>query len=192
MERFFFLDDADKRLVGRRRNDHLRLGFAVQLVTVRYLGTFLADPLDVPTAVIEFLAEQLEIADPSCVEGLHRTPDEPLPAHVGDPHRARSAGVRRGRSGLEAWMDARAWTTGDGPKTIFDAAVAWLRERRVLLPGVTTLARLVARVRDAATQRLWDTLAALLTPDQRRLLELLLEIPEGGGSPIWTDCVTGR
>ncbi|WUV16970.1 DUF4158 domain-containing protein [Streptomyces sp. NBC_01485] len=33
------------------------------------------------------------------------------------------------------WLDARAWTTREGPKAIFDAAVGWLRERRVLLPG---------------------------------------------------------
>lgn len=42
-------------------------------------------------------------------------------------------------------MDARAWTTGDGPKAIFLDAVRWLRERDVLLPGVTTLTRLVAQ-----------------------------------------------
>ena len=49
-------------------------------------------------------------------------------------------------------MDVRAWTTGDGPKAIFNDAVVWLLERGVLLPGVTTLARLVAQVRDEATQ----------------------------------------
>jgi len=38
-------------------------------VTVRSLGTFLTDPLDVPTAVLNFVAEQLAIADPSCVKG---------------------------------------------------------------------------------------------------------------------------
>jgi hypothetical protein len=79
--------------------------------------------------------------------------------------------------GLLVWVDARAWTTGDGPKAIFNDAVGRLFERGVLLPGVRTLARLVGRVRDEATQRLWDTLAGLLSPGQCRQLERLLTVP---------------
>ena len=60
LERFFFLDDADHALVRRHRGQHNRLGFSLQLGTVRYLGTFLPDPLEVPTEVVDFLASQLE------------------------------------------------------------------------------------------------------------------------------------
>ena len=39
------------------------------------------------------------------------------------------------------WVAARSWTSGDGPRAIFVDGLVWLRERKVLLPGVTMLAR---------------------------------------------------
>jgi TnpA family transposase len=72
LERFILLDDADQLLVDRRRGGHNRLGFALQLTTVRYLGAFLEDPLDVPWAVVEYLAEQVGVLDPSIVKSYTR------------------------------------------------------------------------------------------------------------------------
>jgi Domain of unknown function (DUF4158) len=36
-EQFFYLDDVDRELVEAHRGEHSRLGFAVQLGTVRFL-----------------------------------------------------------------------------------------------------------------------------------------------------------
>ncbi len=179
LERVFFLDDVDRTLVAMRRGDHNRLGFSLLLTTARYVGTFLADPLDVPTVVVDYLADQLGIADPSCAKQYM----ERRSTRFEHAEEIKTAyGLRDFASAeaeLVAWVDARAWTTRDGPKAIFTDATVWLREHGVLLPGVSTLTRLVAQVRDAATARLWDTLSALATQEQRRTLGLLLVVPAG-------------
>ena len=144
MERFFFLDDADRRLVDRRRGDRNRVGFALQLGTVRFLGTFLADPTDVPTAVVDYVAGQVGASDASCLKGYlsRRATRFEHTAEIVAAYGYR--GFADVEAELERWVDDRAWTTGEGPAALFDGAVVWLRERRVLLPGVSRLARPVA------------------------------------------------
>ncbi|MEV6940839.1 Tn3 family transposase [Streptomyces sp. NPDC051172] len=179
LERFFFLDDADRELIEGKRRSHNRLGFAAQLTTARYLGVFLDDPTDVPPEVVDYLAEQLGIADTSALKAYGERENTRL-AHVRELRKVLEyTEFAEAEAELRVWVDARAWTTGEGPKALFDAAVGWLRERRVLLPGVTTLARLVASVREAANQRLWDSLYGLLSIGQRAVLDSLLTVPPG-------------
>jgi len=179
LDRVFFLDDEDRALVDRRRGTHMRVGFALQLVTVRWLGTFLEEPRDVPGAVLDFVAGQLGVPDPSQVKRY----TERTKTRFDHQWEIRRVYGLREFTEVEAeltdWVTARAWTSGDGPKAIFLDGMAWLRDRKVLLPGVTTLARLVARVRDDTTSRLWEQLQGLLTPAQRYVLDQLLEVPPG-------------
>ncbi|MFF4648283.1 Tn3 family transposase [Streptomyces sp. NPDC001389] len=177
LERFFFLDDADRKLIESKRRAHNRLGYAAQLTTARYLGVFLDDPTGVPAEVVDYLAEQLDIGDPSVLKVYGEWENTRL-EHVRELRQVLEyREFAEAEAELRSWVDARAWTTGEGPKALFDAAASWLRERRVLLPGVTTLTRLVASVREAANQRLWDTLYGLLNAGQRAVLDSLLTVP---------------
>jgi TnpA family transposase len=181
LDRYFHLTDTDLTKISRLRWDHTRLGFALQLSTVRFLGTFLADPTEVPSVVVVTLAQRLNIADVRCLE---RYSD-------GKVRRNHMAEIRRAYGYREftdpiahwrllRWLYALCWTGTDRPSTLFDHATAWLVAQKVLLPGASLLERVVAKVRSRANSRLWRLLAAGITADQQQRLEALLLVPEGG------------
>lgn len=55
LDKYFYLDDRDRNLIESCRRNYNKLGYALQLTAVRFLGTFLANPLDVPSEVINYL-----------------------------------------------------------------------------------------------------------------------------------------
>ena len=79
---------------------------------------------------------------------------------------------------LRAFLAACVWALEEGPRALFDRAVLWLVEHRVLLPRITVLARLVAEVRSVEHERLHRLLADAPPPEQRRRLEELLVVPD--------------
>lgn len=69
-----------------------------------------------------------------------------------------------------------------GSVALFEQAKAWLRRERVLLPGASVLARLVATVREEADQRMHRLLAEAAAGADKELplrLRDLLQVPEG-------------
>jgi len=182
LTRYGYLSQGDKDLIRRRRPEaYQQLGLAIQLITVRFLGTFLDDPLDLPERVIAFGAEQL---------GFNDWPD--LARYLSNrdtrfDHRRIICQVEGYKDftdslaqwSLLRWLYARSWYSVEQPIALFDLATAWLVEHKVLLPGVTVLERLVARVSDQAAERLWTKLANRLNPEQTtRLLGLLEPAPD--------------
>ncbi|MER6599727.1 Tn3 family transposase [Streptomyces parvus] len=185
LERFFFLDDMDRDLIALRRTQAHQLGFAVQMCTVRYVGRFLVDdPLDVPWSVVEYLAEQLGIEDPSCVK---RYSERSKTAYehaweIRDAYGYHQFEDHEWGRKFRAFLHGRAWTHAEGPVALFNQAVGWLRRNRVLLPGASVLAKQVAAVRSVTEKRLYATVAGAARRADASLpgdLVALLEVPEG-------------
>lgn len=143
LERFFFLDDVDRDLIALRRTQHHQLGFALQMCTVRYVGLFLGeDPLDVPWPVVEHLAGQLGIEDPSRVK-RYTDRRQTVYDHAWEIREAYGYHLFEDHAQgpkFRAFLHGRAWTAhAEGPKALFDHAVGWLCRHGVLLPGVSVL-----------------------------------------------------
>ena len=180
LTQFFHLNDADLAFIAPRRGNHNRLGLALQITTVRFLGTFLEDPLAVPDAVLRGLARQLDIADLNGLEAYRAGEqrwDHAAEIRVRYGYRDFTdpeAGFR-----LSRWLYGMCWTGTERPGVLFEHATDWLLSYQVLLPGASVLERLVARVRRRVEKRLWHTLGQGITAEQQTQLEPLLKVPPG-------------
>ena len=182
LARFFHLDDADRAFVGEHRGDHNRLGVAVQLGSLRLLGTLLEDLSQTPICVARFAGEQLAVTDTARL----------MEVYVASAGRWRHGPRIRDRYGYRQFTDfgiafrlnrflyAVCWTGTDRPSTLFDRAVAWLLAAKVVLPGLSVLERVVARVRARVHRHLHTRLVDRLTPEQRERLDGLVQVPEDG------------
>jgi len=137
LDRHFHLDEGDRAAIAGLRGEHNRLGFALQLGTVRFLGTFLDDPADVPPSVLATMAGQL---------GLRRRPG--LDGYRHGRQRWRHVALIRDRYGyrdftldgrarfrLTRWLYALCWAGDDRPSLLIDRATAWLVGNKVLPPA---------------------------------------------------------
>ena len=133
-------------IARQKRRRHNRLGWSVQWGTVRMLGTFLEDPLDVPRVVVDYAAGQLGIGDPSCIKGYA----ERVPTQYEHAREIRDLlgfwDFADAEEEVAEFVASRVAKTRDSRRELFDRAVLWLVEKRVLLPGISTLARLVREV----------------------------------------------
>jgi hypothetical protein len=106
---------------------------------------------------------------------------------------------------FRTFLHGRAWTHAEGPVALFNQAVGWLRRHRVLLPGVSVLARQVSEARKVAEKRLYatvaeaarradpalpgDLVAMLKTPEGRRFSELE---EAGPAAKVSSRCTPGQ
>lgn len=182
--RCFHLDDHDQTIITELRGAHNRLGFAVQLGAVRFIGTFPAQTPAVPPVVLDVLARQLAETPAASLDdywsGRQRWRHVAL---IKDRYRFRDftdAPCERFR--LTRWLYALCWAGDDQPGLLMERAVAWLLARQVLLPGVSTLERFCARIRTRVQERRWHKMAGAFDAMQSAHIARLLDSRDGPAS----------
>ncbi len=175
----FHLDTDELALLRDLRHDHTRLGYAVQHCTLRYLGTFLTDPTDVPAVVVRTLCDQLSLKDPSV---FPRYLERVSTAYEHQQQIRKALGYipfeGEAVTDLLEWLRSSAQLEEVRPIELFDRCTRRLVQRKVLLPGATVLAKLIIGVREAAAGQLYHDLEALLTPADKEALEQLVMVAD--------------
>nr|SHO14691.1 Transposase Tn3 family protein [Moritella viscosa]SHO15483.1 Transposase Tn3 family protein [Moritella viscosa]SHO18810.1 Transposase Tn3 family protein [Moritella viscosa] len=181
LTRYFHLDEADMAFILKRRGDKNRLGFALQLTSVRFLGTFLSDIAQAPVNVQTFIARQLSVTDLSVLTNYaqRETTKREHTALIRKQYDYHEFNESSWVFRLSRLLYTRAWISNERPSLMFDFATAWLIQNKVLLPGVSTLSRLISEIRERAINRLWKRLSSLPTNKQKEKLKTLLQVPEG-------------
>lgn len=179
LARFFYLSPQEVQFLANYRRSYTQLGCAVQLCTLRFLGTFLPVPTQVPAVVVQTLAQQLHLP----VEDWDGRYTRPNTLHDHQVHLVAYLGFAafEGRPAfrLIRWLYAQVLTSTVRPSVLFDMATAHLVAQRVVLPGVTVLARLIARVRERTGRHIYRQLRARLTAAQEAALAALLVVEPG-------------
>jgi hypothetical protein len=177
---FFLLSETDQPAGNRQQDDHTRLGFALQLCTLRYLGFVPHDRETAPSSAIEYVAEQLNVPPEAIQSYDARIPTRtthlqqvPLPL-----------GCRRATPlacyALQPWLLDRAWEH-DKPPLLFPLACDKLRREPIVPPGITRLARFVATARQQAHDETWRRLEPLLNTERQACRDgLLTSAPNTG------------
>ncbi|EQC1412857.1 Tn3 family transposase, partial [Providencia rettgeri] len=181
LARYFHLDDFDKVNISEKRGEHNRLGYAVLLCTVRYLGRFPDLASIIPDAVIDFLAEQLHVDHGSEQLNIYNSGKQRR-QHIDEIIKIYSYTEfmdARVAFPLTRWLYSLCWTGTSRPSILFDRCTGWLLSHKVLLPGYSLLERYVARLRSRVENRLWQSLAACIDSSQAQQLLELLSIPSG-------------
>ncbi len=175
LRRFFVLNVADMAAVRRVRGPHNRLGLAVQVGWLRWLG-YQPEAEQLPQNPAEigrFLAAQLNLsADDLLVYG--REPDTWLNhQQLAREHlKWRDCGEAE-RARLLEWLIDQA-QQHDQPRGLLKDALSFLRREKIARPGISTIEKLVVQARQEAEKRIEGWLHRRLLGPQARALDALI------------------
>ena len=174
LEAYFTLEPRDLELIATCRYPHTKLSLALQLGTLKFLGTFSTEFAGVPRSVLEYLAAQLGAPDVNLERyaGSLKTRLEHqtlILAHL-DYRRFEGAAVLR----VIQRLFTKLLISNETTELLFDLVTQDLVDHRVILLGATTISHLIACVRERANVRLYTDLAQRLSKRQAGKLDALL------------------
>lgn len=172
---FFLLSKEDLSEIDKQRSNSSRLGFALQLCALRYMGFVPKALKSVPERVLKYVAAQLQVSAAELDKYGARTRREHL--KFSQMHVGFRRATKLDLLSLEQWLLERA-LEHDQPTVLFKMACDHLKQQQVVRLGTDRLARLVSTMRAKAQEETYKVLQPLLTHDRCAFFDELLEVDD--------------
>jgi TnpA family transposase len=189
LRKYFTLTKADLEQVDQCRGPTNKLGFAIQLCTLRWHGYFLPDTRGIPSSIVEMIGSQLALLPiaPDNYPQNEKTRFEHLERIRQYLGFVRCDAPQRERLLNRLTAIAQGLTRATALR---QAAHRWLKQEQIVRPGRTTLRDLIVSAREAALQNVYAMLSKDLSPRQLEEIDSLLIVAAPLAEPAQTETET--
>lgn len=170
---FFTISPIDMVFVQKKRGDHNRLGYGLQLCILRYFGFSPNDIMAIPDQVIIYVSSQLGV-EPSILRlygERMQTQSDHLQEIEGYLGFRKAAPIDL--SAITSWLMERA-LEHDKPSLLLQQVCEKFYQEKIVRPGITRLEKMAAQARSQAQEETYRRLLPLLTPERKTFLDNLL------------------
>lgn len=170
---YYILSDEDIIRIKQKRDDHNRLGFALQLCALRYPGRYLNADDILPKKLVDFVGAQIGLSEKQLLKFSYKS--------VTRYEHLRTLQQNYGYLSFHRFEDEFViWLTQAAIETRNNAELAELfaqecRKRKIILPGITVIERLCADARVAAEKEIVGRIALRLDERMKKNLYGMLE-----------------
>jgi TnpA family transposase len=172
--KYYTFSEYDLDIINQRRRNHNKIGFAMQLCYLRYPGWALLNINEIPHTVLSYISMQINIKSEELAGYGKRKMTrvnhlQELQEIYGYTSFTEQDGLILGEYLMSYAME------NDNSIRLIRLAIDYLREQKIILPGITTIEKIVSRISQSAEERVYEIVNSSITSGQRRQLDMLLE-----------------
>jgi len=170
---YFTLTSHDISFVLKQRRDHNRLGFAILLCTLRYLGFCPSSFSEIPLIVANYIGRQLKISPHQLAEYGSRTQTKSEHLQTIQQYLGFRKIDKARLHEFSEWLIHRA-LEHDSPSLLLTWLCQKFLSEKLLRPGITVLEGMIVNARNKVQEITFDKLCANISEERRALLDQLL------------------
>lgn len=171
--KFYTFSPDDIKIISKHRRNYNRLGFAVQLALLRNPGWSLSNTSNIPESVLNYISDQIQV-DPEEFE-LYAQRENTRLEHIQEIKAIYGFKNYKEENKLSLVQTLIPYAMeNDNVINLMKLAINEIKNQKIILPGITTIEKVVSTVISEADERLIDTINNSITIEQKCKLDLLI------------------